>query len=79
VPLASKINALRTRAGVPDTLIGSFQGTAQAYQQSLTTVPLLILAAIAAIYVIMGVLCYSAASARSRSAMRSAASSTPAE
>ncbi|MGB6486831.1 MAG: efflux RND transporter permease subunit [Steroidobacteraceae bacterium] len=50
------INALRAQAGVPDTLLGSFQGTAQAYQQSLTTVPLLILAAIAAIYVIMGVL-----------------------
>jgi multidrug efflux pump subunit AcrB len=50
------INAIRAQANVPDTVIGAFQGTAQAYQQSLSTVPLLILAAIAAIYVIMGVL-----------------------
>jgi hydrophobe/amphiphile efflux-1 (HAE1) family protein len=52
----SAIDALRTKAGIPPTLYGAFEGTAQAYQQSLTTVPLLILAAIAAIYVIMGVL-----------------------
>ncbi|HTV69936.1 MAG TPA: efflux RND transporter permease subunit [Rhizobiaceae bacterium] len=52
----SAIDALRTKARVPATLYGAFEGTAQAYQQSLTTVPLLILAAIAAIYVIMGVL-----------------------
>ena len=52
----SAIDALRAKAGVPPSLYGAFEGTAQAYQQSLTTVPLLILAAIAAIYVIMGVL-----------------------
>jgi hydrophobe/amphiphile efflux-1 (HAE1) family protein len=52
----SAIDAIRAGAGVPPTLFGAFVGTAQAYQQSLTTVPLLILAAIAAIYVIMGVL-----------------------
>ncbi len=52
----SAIDAVRAKAGVPATVLGAFQGTAQAYQQSLTTVPLLILAAIAAIYVIMGVL-----------------------
>ena len=50
------IDALRTQIGAPATLIGAFEGTAQAYQQSLVTIPLLILAAIAAIYVIMGVL-----------------------
>ena len=32
--------------GAPSTLNGSFQGTAQAFQQSLSTVPLLILAAL---------------------------------
>jgi hydrophobe/amphiphile efflux-1 (HAE1) family protein len=52
----SAIDSMRTKAGVPATLYGAFEGTAQAYQQSLTTTPLLILAAIAAIYVIMGVL-----------------------
>jgi len=50
------INQVRAKAGVPETVRGAFEGTAQAYQQSLTSVPLLILAAIAAIYVIMGVL-----------------------
>ncbi len=52
----SAITALKTRIGAPATLHGAFEGTAQAYQQSLITIPLLIAAAIAAIYVIMGVL-----------------------
>ncbi|HTV88398.1 MAG TPA: efflux RND transporter permease subunit [Stellaceae bacterium] len=50
------INQLRTRLGMPATVHGAFEGTAQAFQQSMSTVPLLILAAVAAIYVIMGVL-----------------------
>jgi hydrophobe/amphiphile efflux-1 (HAE1) family protein len=41
---------------VPATLMGSFQGTAQAFQASLTTEPLLIAAAIFAVYVVLGVL-----------------------
>ncbi len=47
------IDALRIKIGEPATLNGAFEGTAQAYQQSLVTIPLLILAAI---YVIMDVL-----------------------
>jgi len=42
--------------GAPPTLNSSFQGTAQAFQQSLGTVPLLILAALVAIYIVLGVL-----------------------
>ena len=42
--------------GGPDTLSSSFQGTAQAFQQSLRTVPLLILAALVVVYLILGVL-----------------------
>ena len=42
--------------GTPATLIGSFQGTAQAFQESLCTVPLLILAALFVVYIILGVL-----------------------
>ena len=49
-------DALQTRLGVPATVRGAFEGTAQAFEQSMTTIPLLIAAAIAAIYVIMGVL-----------------------
>ncbi|MFE1597283.1 efflux RND transporter permease subunit [Methylobacterium sp. ID0610] len=41
---------------VPPTLVGAFQGTAQAFQQSLGTVPLLIVAALIVVYLILGVL-----------------------
>ncbi|WP_398469496.1 multidrug efflux RND transporter permease subunit [Tardiphaga sp.] len=40
----------------PATLRGTFQGTAQAFQQSLSTVPLLILAALVVVYLILGIL-----------------------
>jgi multidrug efflux pump len=42
--------------GVPQTIHGSFQGTAQAFQQSLNDQPLLILAALAAVYIVLGIL-----------------------
>ena len=42
--------------GAPATLSASFQGTAQAFQQSLGTVPLLILAALIVVYLILGIL-----------------------
>ncbi|EFI51684.1 multidrug efflux RND transporter permease subunit [Afipia sp. 1NLS2] len=42
--------------GVPGTLNGSFQGTAQAFQQSLGTIPLLIFAALIVVYLILGIL-----------------------
>ena len=40
----------------PSTLNSSFQGTAQAFQQSLGTVPLLIMAALVVVYLILGIL-----------------------
>ncbi|SAL18378.1 acriflavin resistance protein [Caballeronia cordobensis] len=42
--------------GMPQTIHGSFQGTAQAFQQSLNDQPLLILAALAAVYIVLGIL-----------------------
>ncbi|MDR4307740.1 multidrug efflux RND transporter permease subunit [Chelatococcus sambhunathii] len=42
--------------GAPASLVGSFAGTAQAFQASISTVPLLILAALVAVYIILGVL-----------------------
>ena len=42
--------------GVPPTLNTGFQGNAQAFQQSLGTVPLLILAALVVVYLILGIL-----------------------
>ncbi|RDK01520.1 efflux RND transporter permease subunit [Paraburkholderia lacunae] len=42
--------------GMPGTIRGSFQGTAQAFQQSMSDQPLLILAALAAVYIVLGML-----------------------
>jgi len=44
------------KLGMPATIHGSFQGTAQAFQQSLNDQPLLILAALAAVYIVLGIL-----------------------
>ena len=41
---------------VPASLIGTFQGNAQAFQASLRTVPMLILAALFVVYLILGIL-----------------------
>ncbi|WP_374250303.1 multidrug efflux RND transporter permease subunit [Xanthobacter sp.] len=59
VALGQAVDAIKQaeqEAGMPQTLIGSFQGTAQAFQNSLRTQPYLILAAIVAVYIILGVL-----------------------
>jgi hydrophobe/amphiphile efflux-1 (HAE1) family protein len=50
------ISAVESQLHAPPTLHGSFQGTAQAYEASLTSTPLLILAAIIVIYVVLGML-----------------------
>jgi multidrug efflux pump len=44
------------RIGVPNTVHGSFQGTARAYQESVTSQPWLILTAVLAVYIVLGVL-----------------------
>src|SRR5437660_2044681 len=59
VALGQATNAVQKAVydlGAPATLSSSFQGTAQAFQQSLGTVPLLILAALVVVYLILGVL-----------------------
>ncbi|PPQ42752.1 multidrug efflux RND transporter permease subunit [Rhodopseudomonas palustris] len=50
------VQAAMAEMGAPPTLTGSFQGTAQAFQQSLSTVPLLIVAALVVVYLILGIL-----------------------
>jgi HAE1 family hydrophobic/amphiphilic exporter-1 len=50
------VDDLRAKLGAPVTLTGSFQGTAQAFQQSLSSEPILIAAALLAVYIILGVL-----------------------
>jgi hydrophobic/amphiphilic exporter-1 (mainly G- bacteria), HAE1 family len=59
VALGQATNAVQramVELGAPTTLNSSFQGTAQAFQQSLGTVPLLILAALVVVYLILGIL-----------------------
>ena len=50
------IKQTELQIGAPASLQGSFQGTAQAFQASLTSTPLLTLAAIIVIYVVLGML-----------------------
>jgi hydrophobe/amphiphile efflux-1 (HAE1) family protein len=50
------IEQAQAKMGTPPTLTGSFQGTAQAFQDSLKSQPYLIAAAIIAIYIILGML-----------------------
>jgi multidrug efflux pump len=42
--------------GLPSSIHGSFQGTAQTFQQSLNSEPMLIAAALVAVYIVLGVL-----------------------
>ena len=50
------IEKAKADLGAPESLTGSFQGTAAAFQQSLSTMPVLILAALLSVYIILGVL-----------------------
>jgi multidrug efflux pump len=50
------IEALQQRMGLPASIHGSFSGTLQAFQASLANEPLLILAALCAVYIVLGIL-----------------------
>ena len=50
------INQMQKRLGTPSTIQGFFAGTLQAYQQSLGTEPVLILTALLAVYIVLGIL-----------------------
>jgi multidrug efflux pump len=52
----TEINDMQQRLGTPDSVKGFFAGTAQAYQQSLSSEPVLIVTAILAVYIVLGVL-----------------------
>jgi multidrug efflux pump len=59
VALSEAVNLVdqaEIKAGMPTTITGSYSGTAQAFNQSLANEPLLIAAAIAAVYVVLGIL-----------------------
>jgi HAE1 family hydrophobic/amphiphilic exporter-1 len=50
------LNQAKTDIGMPVAISGNFQGAAQAFQSSLASQPWLILAALVAVYIILGVL-----------------------
>jgi multidrug efflux pump len=52
----SRIHQMQERLGAPSTLQGFFAGTLLAYQQSLGTEPILILTALLAVYIVLGIL-----------------------
>ena len=59
VALSQAVDAIQQAAdeiGMPSSLIGSFQGNAQAFQAALSNEPVLIAAALVVVYVILGVL-----------------------
>jgi len=59
VALGQAVTAIQQAAsqiGMPDTIITGFQGNAQAFQASLASEPILIVAALVVVYVILGVL-----------------------
>lgn len=50
------LDQAKNEIGMPASIIGNFQGAAQAFQSSLASQPWLILAALVAVYIILGVL-----------------------
>jgi multidrug efflux pump len=55
-PAVEHIEQARREIGVPSTVHATFQGTAQAFQDSLSNQPVLILTALAAVYIVLGIL-----------------------
>jgi multidrug efflux pump len=53
---ATRINDMERRIGMPATIRGMFSGTLRAFQASLATQPLLILTALMAVYIVLGIL-----------------------
>ena len=51
-----EVAQMEQRLGLPSTVRGFFAGTLQAYQQSLSTEPTLILTAVLAVYIVLGIL-----------------------
>jgi len=53
---AQEIDGIQRKLGMPQTIHGEFSGTLQAFEQSLTTEPYLVLTAILAVYLVLGIL-----------------------
>ena len=50
------IERARQRIGMPATIAGGFQGTAQAFKDSLSSEPVLVILAIVTVYIVLGIL-----------------------
>src|SRR6185437_8588521 len=50
------VNRVKTEIGMPASIQGAFQGTAEAFEASLANEPMLILAALVTVYIVLGVL-----------------------
>ncbi len=55
-PAVEHVEEARRQLGVPSTVHATFQGTAQAFQDSLSNQLILILAALGAVYIVLGIL-----------------------
>ncbi len=55
-PAVEQIERAKAEMRMPPTVHGMFQGTAQAFQDSLSTEGLLIISALAAVYIVLGIL-----------------------
>jgi multidrug efflux pump len=53
---AQTINAMELKMGMPATIHGMFSGTLQAFQSSLATEPFLVITALMAVYIVLGIL-----------------------
>ena len=53
---AREIDEMEQKMGMPESIRGMFSGTLQAYQQSLSTEPILIITALLAVCIVLGVL-----------------------
>jgi len=52
----ASIARMQARLGTPDTIHGFFAGTLQAYQESLSSEPILVLTALLSVYIVLGIL-----------------------
>jgi multidrug efflux pump len=55
-PAVEQIEQVKAEMRMPPTVHGTFQGTAQAFQDSLSSEGLLIISALAAVYIVLGIL-----------------------
>jgi multidrug efflux pump len=53
---AAKINQMEQQIGMPQSIRGMYSGTLQAFQASLSTEPMLIITALLAVYIVLGIL-----------------------